>query len=93
MVRIDFDQNWFRWAAKIEDESDCDISAGLDYGQNLSKYLEMVMSDQKSISRESFVQVLHDQFGSALSQKEIEKLAQDFQLRVIEAITNKSKAA
>jgi hypothetical protein len=92
-MRIKFDDNWLRWASQIEDESDCDITAGLDYGQNLGKYLETVMSDRKFVSRERFVQVLQDQVGSALSQEEIENLAQDFQLRVVEAITNKSKAA
>jgi hypothetical protein len=41
-MNIDFDENWLSWAIQIEDAADCDISAGLDYGQNLGKYLELV---------------------------------------------------
>jgi len=41
-MNIDFGENWLSWAIQIEDAADCDISAGLDYGQNLGKYLELV---------------------------------------------------
>ena len=92
-MRIKFDDNWLKWAAQIEDEADCDISAGLDHGQNVGEYLKMEMSKSKPISNGRFIQVLQDEIGTVLSEQEIEKLVQDFQIRVDEAIKNKSKAA
>ncbi|WP_375469313.1 hypothetical protein [uncultured Nostoc sp.] len=31
--------SWLQWAVQLEDEVDCDVAAGLDFGQNLPKYL------------------------------------------------------
>jgi hypothetical protein len=92
-VSIKFDDNWLSWAAQIEDEADCDISAGLDHGQHLGEYLEMVMSKPKSISHSRLLSVLHDELGTSLTEEEIKKLASDIQSQVQNAISNKSIAA
>jgi hypothetical protein len=92
-MNIKFDENWLNWAVEIEDDAACDISAGMDYGQNLSKYLEIVINDREPISHEKFLQILRDEAGSILSEEEIERLADDFQFRLHKAIISKSIAA
>ncbi|WP_271253213.1 hypothetical protein [Pseudanabaena sp. Chao 1811] len=57
--------------AQIEDEADCDISAGFDHGENLGIYLSQSLN---SISYNQLSEILHNSFGNALSAEEIDKV-------------------
>ncbi|MFM7887557.1 MAG: hypothetical protein ACKPCM_12890 [Pseudanabaena sp.] len=57
--------------AQIEDEADCDISAGFDHGENLGNYLSQSLN---SISYNQLSEILHNSFGNALSAEEIDKI-------------------
>jgi len=92
-VNIKLNENWLRWAVQIEDEADCDISAGLDYGQNLDKYLELLSRHERPISHVKFLEILTDEVGIILSKEEIEKLADEFQFKMNEALVKKPIAA
>ena len=54
MTDMNFDEKWLREAVKIEDEAECDIHAGLELGQNLSKY---VKNTKSYIDRQKLISV------------------------------------
>jgi hypothetical protein len=75
-MNINFDKNFLDWAVQLEDESNCDISAGIDLGQNVDKYLEYVLSCQPSTSSyDKILSLFQQKLGTTLPQDEIEELA------------------
>jgi len=62
--------------AQVEDEADCDISAGFDRGKNLGIYLSQALS---SISYEQLKEMLHDRVGNALSVEELDEVVYGIQ--------------
>ena len=72
--------------ARFESESGCEISAGPDYGVHLGQVMSLALHP---VDREKFVQLLCDQFGTVLSQEEIEEVASSFQMQLQERIAKK----
>jgi hypothetical protein len=62
--------------AQIEDEADCDISAGFDHGENLGDYLSQTLN---SISYEHLKEMLHNRVGTALSVEELDAVVSSIQ--------------
>jgi hypothetical protein len=81
-----FDDAWLSWAIGIEDEAGCDISAGLDWGQDLGEYLA---NAQGCINREKLISVLQEDVGALLSEKEIEDIVNVAQTHVRDRIKEK----
>ena len=75
-----------RAMAQFEFESDCEMSAGPDYGVHWGQVMSLALHP---VDREKFVQLLCDQFGTVLSQEEIEEVASSFQMQLQERIAKK----
>jgi hypothetical protein len=62
--------------AQIEDEADCDISAGFDLGESLGNYLSQCLN---SVSYEQLKEMLHNRVGNALSVEELDEVVSSIQ--------------
>ena len=62
--------------AQIEDEADCDISAGFDHGEYLGGYLSQALN---SISYERLKEMLHNRVGNVLSVEELDAVVLSIQ--------------
>ena len=83
-----------REMAKLEEESDCDISAGPDWGVDLDKVMALGLhpgdsSEPTLRDRNKFIDLLSEQFGSVLSLKEIEEVATSFQMQIQERLAGR----
>jgi len=84
-----FDKTWLSWAIQIENEAGCDISAGLDLGQNLGEY---IANAQGCINQENLRSVLQEDVGNLLSENEIEDIVNLVPERVRSRIKEKLKS-
>jgi hypothetical protein len=75
-----------REMAKLEEESGCNISAGPDWGIHLDKVMALGLH---SGEHNKFIDLLSEQFGNVLSLKEIEEVAESFQMQIQERLSNK----
>jgi hypothetical protein len=81
-----FDEEWLLNAVQIEDEADCDIQAGLDFGQNSDSYI----SNAKGyINYEKLMIILQESLGTIFQVDELELLASDLQDRTRERVIQK----
>jgi hypothetical protein len=83
-----------REMAKLEEESGCDISAGLDWGIHLDKVMRLAVHPDDSAEptlreRNKFIDLLSEQFGSVMSSDEIEEVATSFQTQIQERLANR----
>ena len=62
--------------AQIEDEADCDISAGFDHGENLGNYLSQALN---SVSYDQLKEMLHNRFGDTLSVEKLDEAVSSIQ--------------
>ncbi|KYC36549.1 hypothetical protein WA1_43460 [Scytonema hofmannii PCC 7110] len=62
--------------AQIEEEANCDIGVGFDWGQKLGDYL---LSTHYLIDQAKLITMLHEGLGNVLSTQELEELAIRFQ--------------
>lgn len=74
-----FDEEWLREAARIEEEANCDISAGFDWGASLADYIS---SSKSFIDREKLISVLQEGLGSLFDQEDIEAIANSVEIQV-----------
>lgn len=85
-MNFKFDEKWLKNAVQIEDEANCDIQAGLDFGQNADDYI----SDAKSyINYEKLMIILKESLGTIFQNDELESLASDLQDRTRERVIQK----
>lgn len=70
------ENNWLDWAIQIEEQSNCDIEAGLDIGQHLGDYLA---KSQNYLNRDKLMLLLREDLGGILSQEELEEMANEIQ--------------
>lgn len=89
MNNLKFDEKWLREAISIEDEAGCDIHAGLELGQNLSKYLSTTTS---YINRQKLISLLKEGLDQILSQQDIEEMADKLQKEAQEKVREKFKS-
>ncbi len=75
-----------REMAKLEEESDCDISAGPDWGIRLDKVMALALHPGDC---NKFIDLLSEQFGSVMSSDEIEEVAASFQMQIQERLANR----
>jgi hypothetical protein len=67
----------------IEEECNCDISAGVDYGIHLGDYIASVVNDSPPLlNGEKLMGLLREDLGNRLTQSELEKLAAEVQADV-----------
>jgi len=72
--------------AKFEEEANCDISAGSEWGIHLDKVMELALSQ---VNPAPLVEVLSQQLGNILSPDEIEDLVANFQAQAQAKVTEK----
>lgn len=89
MTKLKFDEKWLREAVEIEDETGCDIHAGLELGHNLGEYVTTVRS---YIDRQKLISVLKEGLDDILSQRDIEEMADKLQQVAQETVKEKIKA-
>jgi hypothetical protein len=83
-----FNEEWLESAIQIEDEANCDIQAGLEFGQNSAQYI----SDAKSyIDYEKLMVILKESLGTLFQHDELESLASDLQNCTRERVIQKLK--
>lgn len=75
-MNTSLDMSEAQWAEMlaIEEETNCDISAGFDYGQNTSAYLAL---GKKYIDSEKLLALLHEQLDPFLTPEDIDDVAKD----------------
>lgn len=75
-MNTSLDMSESQWAEMlaIEEETDCDVSAGFDYGQNTSAYLSL---GKKYIDSEKLLALLHERLETFLTTEDIEHIAED----------------
>jgi len=73
-MSINFDEKFLDWAVQLEDESNCDVSAGRDLGKDVDQYLEYVLSC-KLTNYSKVLNLLQQKLSTTLPQNEIEALA------------------
>jgi hypothetical protein len=75
-MSFEFDEKWLKNAVQIEDEANCDVQAGLDFGQNADTYI----SEAKSyINYQKLMAILAESLGTIFQTDELEMLASDLQ--------------
>jgi hypothetical protein len=84
-----FDEEWLKNAVQIEDEADCDIQAGLDFGQNSDTYIS---NAKDYINYEKLMLILQESLGTIFQDDELELLASDLQDRTRERVIQKLQA-
>jgi hypothetical protein len=72
--------------AKFEVETNCDISAGADWGIHLDKVMELALTP---IDPAPLLELIHHQLGNILSPEEIEALVANFQTQAQAKIAEK----
>jgi predicted DNA-binding protein (UPF0278 family) len=82
-TNFDFDDKWLEEAILLEEELDCDISAGFDWGVNTASYIAGLKGH---LDQAKLTEILQEQLGNLLEQDEIEKIVQDIQNRVNEKL-------
>lgn len=75
--------------AQIEEEANCDIGAGFDWGQTLDHYLATASS---CIDAEKLRALLKERLAHVLSQEELEEVARSFQDQLQSRIMKKLQA-
>jgi 4-hydroxy-3-methylbut-2-en-1-yl diphosphate synthase IspG/GcpE len=85
-MTIEFDESQLRRLAQIEDEANCDIRAGFDWGQNLGSYLAQ---STNSVSHDKFVAMLQENWGNVLSIEELEEVTMSFQQQLQSRVIQK----
>lgn len=94
-MNTSLDMSESQWAKMlaIEEETDCDVSAGFDYGQNTSAYLAL---GKKYIDSEKLLTLLHERLEPFLTTEDIEHIAEDLIKRtqnLVEARLQQSASA
>jgi hypothetical protein len=85
-MNFEFDEKWLENAVQIEDESNCDIQAGLEFGQDAHTYI----SEAKSyIDYEKLMVILKEGLGAIFQNDELESLASDLQSCTRERVLQK----
>ena len=85
-MNFKFDEEWLKNAVQIEDEADCDIQAGLDFGRNSDNYISKAKS---YIDYEKLMIILKESLGTIFQNDELELLASDLQDRTRERVIQK----
>ncbi|KYC37577.1 hypothetical protein WA1_39600 [Scytonema hofmannii PCC 7110] len=75
-----------RAMAQIEEEANCDIGAGFDWGANLGEFLA---STNCYIDHRKLLELLSERLEDVLSQEEIEETARSFQEQLRERVVKK----
>lgn len=75
-MSIKFDKKLLDWAIQLENEANCDISAGIDLGQDVDQYLEYILNSELS-SYDRVLNLFQQKLGTKMSQEEIESLASE----------------
>jgi hypothetical protein len=81
-----FNEEWLKNAVQIEDEVDCDIQAGLDFGRNSDTYISTV---NNYINHERLMIVLKKSLGTIFQNDELELLASELQCHTREQVIQK----
>lgn len=84
------DEAELRELAQIEAETNCDIGAGFDWGQNLGNYLSQAT---RTLNHEKLLEVLRESLGSVLSQDELEDAANSIQQQLRNRVIEKFQSA
>ena len=85
-MNFKFDEEWLKNAVQIEDEADCDIQAGLDFGRNSDNNISKAKS---YIDYEKLMIILKESLGTIFQNDELELLASDLQDRTRERVIQK----
>jgi hypothetical protein len=88
-MNTNFNESWLEWAVQIEEETNCDLQAGLPLGKHLQEYIEQT---QIYINHDKLMSVLQEELGEILSPEDIEQIAIDTQKRVNKVIKEKEKS-
>lgn len=79
-----------RELAQIEAETNCDIEAGFNWGQNLGTYLKQVNS---YVDDEKLMAVLQERLGDVLSREELQEMIHSFQVQLRNRVIEKLQSA
>ena len=90
LENFEFDEEWLREAARIEEGAGCDIQAGFDWGSGLGDY---VVSAKSFINQEKLMTVLQEGLGDILSQEDLEAIAGSFQNQARGRVIEKFQSA
>lgn len=85
-MTLEPDELQLRRLAQIEDEANCDISAGFDWGQNLGSYLAQ---STNTVSHSKLIAMLQENLGTVLSIEELEEVALSFQQQLRSRVIQK----
>ncbi|KAM3096140.1 hypothetical protein ACKFKF_23415 [Phormidesmis sp. 146-12] len=75
-----------RQMAQFEEEVNCDISAGSDWGSDFDQVLELVLTQ---IDNAKLTELISEQLGQVLSLEEVKELVASFQSQVREKVAEK----
>lgn len=84
------DPEHLRELAKIEEESNCDIEAGFDWGRSAGDYLA---STKSYLDRQKLLAILRESLNDVLEPEDIEAIATDLQNRTQDLVTEKLQSA
>ncbi|UBF27476.1 hypothetical protein K9N68_05890 [Kovacikia minuta CCNUW1] len=84
------DEAELRELAQIEAETNCDISAGFDWGQSLGNYLSQAT---RTIDHGKLLEILRESLGNVLSQEELEDAANSIQAQLRNRVIEKFQSA
>lgn len=90
LEKFEFDEEWLRQAVRLEDEADCDIEAGFNWGSDISNYI----ANRKSlINHNRLMSILQEELGNLLDQEDLEAIANSFQDQVRDRVIEKLQSA
>lgn len=81
-MNLEIDDTELLRLAQIEDDADCDISAGFDFGKNLGNYLSQTLN---SVSYERLKEMLQNRVGNALSTEEIDEITSGIEQELLKS--------
>jgi hypothetical protein len=85
-MNFEFDEKWLENAVQIEDEANCEIQAGLEFGQDAHTY---ILEAKSYIDYEKLMVILKEGLGAIFQNDELESLASDLQSCTRERVLQK----
>jgi hypothetical protein len=89
-MAFQLDEAELRALAQIEAETNCDIGAGLDWGQPLGQDLAPTSN---LVDHGKLLEILQERLGTVLSQEELEETAQGIQAQLRTRLSEKLQSA
>jgi len=87
------DEKRFQELVALEEECNCNIGAGIDYGSHIGKYIATVLQTQSQLlNPDRLITFLQGELGEQLSTEDLNAIAAEMQEQVCRRIVQQQSA-